>query len=360
MTRNIELFRYVYNWTINYQNHNYKEGNKFINNYDLFKIFSDFRNKEENYWLKELPVNTARHAIMKANDAFRFYFDGHNKKPKFKTKKSKKQYFTVRGDRVKFFDDVVKFDGCDPIKCGFIEEIPKSKNIKYYNCTIVFDGYDFWFTFSINLYYPIKYEPIIGSLGIDLGLHNIAVLSDGTKYTLPDTKKYKKRRNRQFGRIMRDYKKRVNRSKQAKTKLEDIPKSKNQLKREKEYRKSCDKIRNIRHTYIHSMTKEIVEKHPSRIVLETLNVKSMLKNKYLAKDISESMFYGIRTQISYKAKSRGIEVVYAASDFPSTQLCSNCGNKYKVGRSRVYKCPVCGLVIDRDLNAAINLSNYMA
>ena len=120
------------------------------------------------------------------------------------------------------------------------------------------------------------------------------------------------------------------------------------------------KLSNIRNNYIHQVTTEIVKTKPSQIVLEDLNVSGMMKNKHLSKSISDSKWNEFRRQIEYKAELYGIEVVIADRFYPSSKTCHVCGNvKEDLKLSdRTYKCDCCGNVIDRDVNASINLARY--
>ena len=106
------------------------------------------------------------------------------------------------------------------------------------------------------------------------------------------------------------------------------------------------------------MTYEIVKTKPSKIVIEDLSVSNMMKNKYLAKSIQEQKWYGIRQQLEYKGALYNISVQIAPRFYASSKTCSNCGhiNKKLTLADRVYICPKCGLKIDRDYNASINLS----
>ena len=117
---------------------------------------------------------------------------------------------------------------------------------------------------------------------------------------------------------------------------------------------------NIRTNYIHQVTTEIVKTKPSKIVLEDLKVRNLMKNHYLAKSIADSKFYEFKRQILYKSEKYGIEVILANQFYPSSKTCSSCGNHKKDLKlsDRTYKCDQCGLIIDRDINAAINLANY--
>ena len=122
------------------------------------------------------------------------------------------------------------------------------------------------------------------------------------------------------------------------------------------------RLANIRNNYLHQTTTEIVKTKPSRIVMETLNVKGMMKNKHLAKAIQEQRFYEFKRQIAYKCQRYGISLVEVPRFYPSSKTCSCCGNvKHDLKLSdRIYRCEECGLVIDRDFNASLNLANYQS
>lgn len=134
-------------------------------------------------------------------------------------------------------------------------------------------------------------------------------------------------------------------------------KTRNLIKLEKSIAKLRSHINNIRKDYIHKMTTEIVKTKPSHIVIEDLNVKGMMKNQHLAKHIQQCNFYEIRRQLEYKCKWYNIELVMADRWYPSSKTCSSCGQIHKGLRlsDRWIKCD-CGLNLDRDLNASINLA----
>lgn len=120
------------------------------------------------------------------------------------------------------------------------------------------------------------------------------------------------------------------------------------------------RLLNIRTNYLHQTTTEIVKTKPSRIVLEDLNVSGMMKNRHLSKALMCQKLYEFRRQIEYKAELYGIEVVIADRFYPSSKTCHVCGNVKKDLKlsDRVYRCDCCGNIIDRDVNAPINLANY--
>lgn len=116
---------------------------------------------------------------------------------------------------------------------------------------------------------------------------------------------------------------------------------------------------NIRQTYNHQISREIVNQNPKMIIMENLNIKGMMKNKHLSKAIQQQKLYQLKTFIKYKAESQGTKFVEAPRNFKSTQICSNCGAVHTMNLSqRIYKCDVCGHIEDRDLNSAHNLQKY--
>ena len=135
-------------------------------------------------------------------------------------------------------------------------------------------------------------------------------------------------------------------------------KTQNIKKVEKKIKLVQRRINNIRNTYINQMTTEIVKTKPSKIVIEDLAVSNMLKNKYLANSIQEQKWYEIRRQLEYKSSLYMIKIQVANRFYASSKTCSNCGyiNKTLKLSDRTFKCPKCGLIIDRDCNASINLS----
>ena len=120
------------------------------------------------------------------------------------------------------------------------------------------------------------------------------------------------------------------------------------------------RLTNIRQNYLHQTTSEIVKREPSFICIEDLNVSGMMKNKHLSKVVQQQGFYEFRRQIEYKSTWNNIPVVIADRFFPSSKLCSCCGNVKKDLKlsDRVYKCECCGNVIDRDFQASLNLKQY--
>ena len=353
--------RFAYNWAIALEEENYKNGGKFISGYDLTKRFTQFKKQEGNEWLKEISGRALKVAILNASTSYDNFFKGRSKYPKFKSKKrSKMSCATHEGTTI----IERKRIRCE--KLGWIashkHNIPIGEGVKYYNPKLSFDGDNFWFSVSveINDYYDNdkeKTEPI----GIDLGIKTLAVCSNGKSYNKPNIKKHKKKLKRLQRKASRQYQKMLDESKKTKIKFSQLHKSKNLLKLESIIRKEYRKINNILTTNIHTITSELVKLNPSSIVIEDLNVEGMKKNKHLSEKINEAKFYEFRRQLEYKCKWNNVNLIIADRWYPSSKLCSSCGNrKKKLSLSeRIYVCKECGCVIDRDYNASLNLK-YLA
>ena len=139
-------------------------------------------------------------------------------------------------------------------------------------------------------------------------------------------------------------------------------KTKNIIKLEKGIKLIHRKLKNIRLNHIHQATNMIVKTKPSRVVMETLNIQAIMKNRHLSEAVGQQCFYEFKRQMKYKCLFNGIQFVEADKWYPSSKTCSECGGIKKVLKlsERTYICEKCGCIIDRDLNAAINLSRYSA
>ena len=143
----------------------------------------------------------------------------------------------------------------------------------------------------------------------------------------------------------------------TKTKYEDIPKSKRSEKRELRYQKTCRKIHNIKDTFYNQTTSEIVKRNPEFVCMETLSVDNMKKSVVVSKHLNTS-FYDMSQKMKNKCEQNNIPFIQAPRSFPSTKTCNNCGHIQNMKGKHIYKCPICGMIEDRDINAAINLRNF--
>ena len=342
--------RFIYNWTLARQEENYKNGGKFISDSILRKEITKLK-KNELSWLNEVSNNIAKQAVKDACNAYKRFFKGLSNKPKFKTRKRSKKSFYNDNVKLKVKEgNLVLIEKVGWIKTN--EQLPIG--VKYTNPRISYDNKYWYISVGIERE-EIKEELTYISLGIDLGLKNLAICSDGTIYkNINKTYVVKKIENR-LKRLQRQVSRKYEKNKKGK----EYVKTKNIIKLEKKIQQIHRKLANIRNNYLHQTTTSIVKTKPYRIVIEDLAVSNMMKNKHLSDAIRKQGFYEFKRQLEYKCKFRGIELVVADRFYPSSKTCSQCGEIKKdlKLKDRIYKCS-CGLNIDRDLNASINLSNY--
>ena len=305
--------------------------------------------KEEYPYLKEVDSLALANAQLNLEKAFKNFLK--NKEfgfPKYKCKSNPVQSYTTNNQNTIYIDkgyiklpklkSLVKIKLHREVK-GIIKSVTVSRN-------------------SINHYYiSILCEEVIEELpkankniGIDLGIKDFAIMSDNTKVeNLKLTKKYEDRLKREQRKLSK--KKEV--AKNSNKKLSD---SKNYQKQKKVVAKIHNKIRNKRKDFINKLSTDIINNHDI-ICIEDLNIKGMLKNHKLAKSISDVSWSEFVRQLEYKANWYGKKIVRVPTFYPSSKTCSSCGNIKETLKlsERIYHCECCGLEIDRDYNASINI-----
>ena len=355
--------RFAYNWALGREIENYEKGSKFLSDGDLRKEFTQLKKTEEYSWLNEISNNVTKQAIKDACNAYKRFFKGYSKFPKFKSRKFSTPSFYQDNVKIQFSDTHVKLEGFTTskrknkqkinwIRLAEHNRIPT--DCKYTNPRIKYDGLNWWLTVGVE-YEDSTAIPSNDGIGIDLGIKDMAICSDGTKYKninkSQKVKKLEKQKRRLQRSISRSYEKNKKKGKYCKTN--------NVIKREKLLLKINRRLSNIRNDYLHQTTTEIVNRKPRFICIEDLNVSGMMKNKHLSKAIQNQGFYEFRRQLEYKCKDKGIQLIIADRFYPSSKLCSCCGNIKKDLKlsDRIYKCD-CGNIIDRDFQASLNLKVY--
>ena len=355
--------RFAYNWAIAREQENYKQGNKFLSDNDLRKEFTQLKKQDDHKWLNKISNNVTKQAIKDACNSYKRFFKGLSKYPKFKRKKNSNQSFYQDTVKIKFTDTHVKVEGFtmshkkNKQKLNWIKLCEKGRiptNCKYMNPRFIFDGLHWWLSVSIEVD-DNNGVPTNEGIGIDLGLKDLAICSDGNTYkNINKTNKVRKMEKRKR-KLQRSISRKYNMNKEG----ERYKKTSNIVKREKELLKLTKRLTNIRRNNLHQITSEIMKRKPSFICIEDLNVSGMMKNKHLSKAIQQQGFYEFRRQIEYKSEWNNIPVVIADRFFPSSKLCSCCGEIKKDLKlsDRIYKCD-CGNIIDRDFQASLNLKRY--
>lgn len=355
--------RFAYNWAILREQDNYKQGGKFLSDSELRKEFTQLKKQSEYQWLNEVSNNVTKQAIKDACNTYKRFFKGQCKYPKFKSKKHSTPSFYQDNIKIRFTDTHVKVEGFsmskkqNKQKLNWIKLCEKGKiptNCKYMNPRFTYDGLYWYVSVGIECEDSIDFLTNEG-IGIDLGIKDLAICSDKNKYqNINKTQRVKKLEKRKR-RLQRSISRRYEKNKKG----ESYCKTSNIIKSEKELLKVTKRLTNIRQNYLHQTTSEIIKRKPSFICIEDLNVSGMMKNKHLSKAVQQQKFREFRRQIEYKSEWNNIPVIIADRFFPSSKLCSCCGNIKKDLKlsDRIYKCE-CGNIIDRDFQASLNLKMY--
>ena len=344
--------RFVYNWTLARQEENYNNGNKFISDNDLRKEITQMKKEDEYRWLSEVSNNVAKQAVKDACAAYKRYFKKVSEKPKFKSRKRSKPSFYNDNMKIKFRESSVLLE-----KVGWVSikknQIPLGK--KYSNPRVSYDGKYWYVAVGVEMEKP-ELELTGESLGIDVGIKDLAVCSNGKVYKNINKSKGMRKKEKKLRRLQRQVSRKYEMNKSG----GKFVKTSNIVKLEKQIKLLHREISNTRNNYLHQTTSEIVKTKPSRVVMETLNIRGMMSNRHLAKAIGKQGLYEFRRQLKYKCEFNGIEFVEVDTWYPSSKTCSECGHvKTRLSLSeRTYICEECGCVIDRDYNASINLSRY--
>ncbi|APH15366.1 transposase, IS605 OrfB family [Clostridium sporogenes] len=333
--------RFIYNKMLTDRIKSYKENKDLDIKQSKYPTPAQY--KKEFEWLKEIDSLALANAQLNLDKAYKNFFrDKSIGFPKFKSKKSNYHSYTtnnqkgtiyIENSRIKIpkLKTMIKiklhrkFDGI--IKSCTVSKTPSNK----YYISILVD--------AENNQLPKTNKKV----GIDVGLKEFATTSDGEFFGNP---KWLRKSEKRLAKLQKDLsrkKKNSNNRKKARLKIARLH----------------EKITNQRKDFLHKISMQIISENQA-IVIEDLKVSNMLKNHRLAKAISEVSWYEFRTMLEYKCKWYGRELIIAPSNYASSQLCSNCGNKSNQTKDlscRTYICPVCGMIMDRDLNASKNLLN---
>ncbi|MGL4988195.1 MAG: RNA-guided endonuclease InsQ/TnpB family protein [Cetobacterium sp.] len=329
--KNLNGNRYVWNQFLAIREFRYKE----------FKLKMNFASmcllltvaKESDEWLKETDSKSLQQTLRQLDESYRRFFKGVAKYPKFKSKRNLKESYTTK--------PIIEENAIKIPKLGVIN-IELSRQLKVDKiglCTLSKEVDRYYISFNVEVSTLNKYSKTGGEIGIDVGIKTFATISTGEQFQIP--KKIWKIESR-IAVLQRRLSKRVKGSC-------------NYLKLKKAINKLYFQLSNIRKDFQHKLSTDLVKRFDV-IAVEDLNVKGMMKNRKLARAIGRVSFYSFFNMLKYKCTEHGKELKILNRWFPSSKTCSCCGN-YKVDlklSDRTYKCD-CGLEIDRDLNASINI-----
>lgn len=362
---NAGVVRFTYNWALNYQQINYDIGNDFLTDVELNKILARLKKTHPDFiWLNNFSNKIAKQAVKDACNAYVKFFKGEANFPRFKSKKKSRPSFYIDPSKVQFSTTHVKMEKLVKTKkrnrqifnwVRLAEEnrIPLAQ--KYFNPRVTYDGLNWWISVGVEWDENTENNYQDG-MGIDLGIKELAICSDGARYANINKTLKIKTIQRRIKRKQRKISKKYNKNKKGIC----YYKTNNIAKEEKRLLKLFHKLTNIHHNYIHQITTEITHRKPRFVVMENLDLQNMTKNKRLAKKIHEQHFHEFRRQMEYKCKWNNIEFILADKYYPSSKKCCCCGYIKKDLKlfDRIYTCPKCGNIIDRDFQASVNLMHY--
>ncbi len=363
INKTIGTCRYVYNFYVAHNIEMYKKEKIFVSGMDFSKWLNNvFLKENPNYlWIKEVSSKSVKQSIMNADKSFKRFFKNQSKFPKFKKKNKSdvKMYFVKTDSKSVIWCERhrIKVPTLGWVRLKEKGYIPTTKSgLVIKSGTISMKAGRYYISVLVDV--PEQNKAILNDfgLGIDLGIKEFAVISNGTvKKNINKTEKLKKlekklkREQRCLSRKYESYKQRNKNNKGGATKQ-------NIQKQVLKVQKIHQQIINIRTDYINKTIAEIVKTKPSYITIEDLNIKGMMKNKHLSKAVAAQKFYEFRIKLTEKCKELGIELRVVDRWFPSSKLCHECGciKKDLKLSDREYVCE-CGYHTDRDYNAALNL-----
>ena len=327
------------------------------------------REKHLDVLFYDVSNDALKQTVKDTYNAFVRFFKKESKYPNRKTYKDNHKSFYVDPYKIRFTDSKVKLEKIannqkenrqvlNYVSLAEINRIPN--NVKYYNPRVVYDGYRFYIVVSVDdIHANIKKKKELEdkTIGIDLNISSI-VTSENKVYVSINKEKRVRKATRRLKRIQRKASIQYEVAKKEKRKLREC---KNFIKNKKAIRKKQERLNNLRSDYINNVINDILTKPPKVIVVEDLDVKQMQQNKKISSLIQISSFRKFISKLKERCDKHNIEVKEADRYYPSSKMCSKCKNiKSKLLlNERVYKCSICNNKINRDLNAAINLANYI-
>lgn len=352
LIRTFGCVRYVYNHFLNVSNeHHEKTGLRLSSG--NYKKNTLVPMKKETDWLREPDKFALEGAVEAVDDAFDRFFKGQNGYPKFKSKRDPKQSYTTKytNGNIRLLPDdaqiqipkIGKINVCLKKK-NKRERFRKLSNLKINRVTVTKKGPNYYVSVLTEEIVDLPVMQEVGSVtGVDLGLKTFAVCYDGKDTVSYDRENLTKKHERK----LRHEQRKLSRMKKG---------SNNYLKQKERVNQLHRKIANQRKDFAHKLSRRLADENQA-VVVESLNIKGMVKNRHLAKAVSDAGWCQFKTLLKYKLEENGGQLVEVDRFYPSTKKCSVCGEKNPMITlsDREWVCPVCGTHHDRDENAAVNL-----
>ncbi|WP_209460024.1 IS200/IS605 family element RNA-guided endonuclease TnpB [Youngiibacter multivorans] len=348
IARTIGSSRFVFNHFLELWNKEYEETGKGLNYFACCKLLTKMKRDPETIWLREVDKCSLQNSLRNLSDAFSRFFKGQNEHPQFKSKKSSRQSYTTQ-----FSNNNISISGnhLKLPKLGLVK-FADSREMKgrILNATVRRKPSGKFFVSILCEEEICELPKTDSTVGIDLGIIDFAVLSDGSRN---DNNHFTRQMEE---RLRREQRKLARRALASEKRGIPLSEARNYQKQRRKVARLYEKVANQRKEYLNKLSTEIVKNHDI-ICIEDLNVKGMMRNRKLVKSISDVSWTSLVSKLQYKADWYGKEVIRISRWFPSSQICSECGHKdgKKPLHVREWTCPVCQSHHDRDVNAARNI-----
>jgi putative transposase len=342
--------RFAYNWGLARKKAAFANGEKTPTAIDLHRELNALK-KSELAWMYEVSKCAPQEALYNLDNAFAHFFRRLKERragkkvnpgfPNFKTKKKGAGSFRLTG-AIRVFERFIQLPRLGLLRLKEQGYLPTS-GVHILSATVSEKAGRWFVSLQVEMEQPDPVPEVKPVVGVDLGINRMAQVSDGSYFENPRALRRNLTRLKRLQRM-------VSRRQKG---------SKNRKKAVKHLSKVYSRVGNIRRNALHQAT-TLLARTKSAIVLEDLHVSGMMKNHRLAQAIADVGMYEFKRQLLYKGEWYGCRLLLADRFYPSTKRCSACGTIREIGlKERQYRCPVCGLAMDRDLNAAINLEQLL-
>lgn len=357
INKTIGTCRYVYNFYFSYNKELYENSGKFISgkNFSVWLNNEYIPNNPDKLWIKEVSSKSIKKSIEDGNTAFTRFFKHKSNFPRLKKKdKSDVKMYFVKNNETDCLSErhKIKIPTLGWVRLKEKGYIPTTKDgFTIRSGTISKKAGRYYVSVLVDMPDNINIGNNDFGIGIDLGLKELAICSNGSIYQNINKTNHIRKIEKKLKREQKSFSRMIISIKKGKSTQKNFVKQK--LKIQKLYQR----LTNIRTDYLNKTINSIVKTKPSFIVIEDLNVSGMMKNKHLSKAVAQQKFFEFRTKLISKCKEYNIELRVVDRWYPSSKLCHDCGHIKKDLKlsDRIYICSECGYTEDRDINASLNL-----
>ena len=364
INRTIGVCRFIYNFYLAHNREIYESEKRFVSGMDFSKWLNNefLSNNSEFSWIKDVSSKSVKQSIMNAEKAFKNFFKGKSKFPKFKKKNKSdvKMYFAKTDAKaiISCERHRIKIPTLGWVQLkekGYIPTNPDTHIIK--SGAISCKAGKYYVSVLVEQEETIKPQLNDFGIGIDLGIKDFAICSNGKIYKNINKSSQIRKLEKKLKREQRSLSRKYERYKKQNKNLKGVAIRQNIQKQKLKVQKLYQRLDNIRTDYVNKVISELVKTKPMWITIEDLNISGMMKNRHLSKAIAQQKFFEFRTKLLAKCKEYGIELRVVDRFYPSSKTCHNCGcvkPDLKLS-DRTYHCDECGYTEDRDFNASLNL-----